>query len=134
MFPQLHGAIHDAYRRAGLPGAQAVDVVEMHDCFTITGLVTLEHLGLVGPGKGGEIVLDGTIEPGGRLPVNPGGGLLAAGHPVGATGVRMLLDASRQVTGCAGDLQVEGAGTALTVNVGGSFTTAVATVVTRGAR
>ncbi|KAA1380094.1 acetyl-CoA acetyltransferase [Aeromicrobium fastidiosum] len=133
LFPHLHGTIHDAYRRAGLSGIDDVDVVEMHDCFTITGLVTLEHLGLVAGGKGGEVVHDGTIERSGRLPVNPGGGLLAAGHPVGATGVRMVLDATRQVTGRAGATQVDGARRVLTVNVGGSFTTAVAFVVETGA-
>ena len=109
LFPHLHGAIADALRRADVAGIDDVDVVEMHDCFSITGLVTLEHLGLVDGGKGGETVLDGTIELDGRLPVNPGGGLLAAGHPVGATGVRMVLDATRQVTGTAGPLQIDGA-------------------------
>ncbi|MCD9199862.1 acetyl-CoA acetyltransferase [Aeromicrobium wangtongii] len=129
LFPQLHGAIQDAYGRAGLTGIEDIDVVEMHDCFSITGLVTLEHLGLVGGGKGGSVVHDGTIERTGSLPVNPGGGLLSAGHPVGATGVRMVLDAARQVTGTAGVLQVDGAKRVLTVNVGGSFTTAVSFVV-----
>ncbi len=133
LFPHLHGAIADAMRRADVAGIDDVDVVEMHDCFSITGLVTLEHLGLVGGGKGGEAILDGTIEPGGRLPVNPGGGLLSSGHPVGATGVRMVLDAARQVTGTAGPLQVDGARRVLTVNVGGSFTTAVSFVVESGA-
>ena len=132
LFPHLRGTVSDALDRAGVAGIEDVDVVEMHDCFSITGLVTLEHLGLVEGGKGGEVVLDGTIEPGGRLPVNPGGGLLSAGHPVGATGVRMVLDATRQVTGTAGPLQVEGARRVLTVNVGGSFTTAVSFVVESG--
>lgn len=132
MFPQLRRAIQDAYDRAGLAGVGDIDAVEMHDCFTITGLVTLEHLGLVPGGKGREVVLDGTIERGGRLPVNPGGGLLSAGHPVGATGVRMVLDAHRQVTGQAGPQQVADARRVLTVNVGGSFTTSVCFVVERG--
>lgn len=129
MFPQLFRAVDDAYTRAGITGVEALDAVEMHDCFTITGLVTLEHLGLVAGGKGREIVLDGTIERDGSLPVNPGGGLLAAGHPVGATGVRMVLDAARQVTDAAGPQQIDGARRVLTVNVGGSFTTAVCFVV-----
>ena len=133
LFPHLHGTVQDALGRAGLAGIDDIDVVEMHDCFSITGLVTLEHLGLVEGGKGGEVVLDGSIERDGRLPVNPGGGLLAAGHPVGATGVRMVLDASRQVTGTAGEQQIEGARRVLTVNVGGSFTTAVSFVVESGA-
>lgn len=134
LFPHLRGAVEDAYRRAGISGVADLDVAEIHDCFTINGLVTLEHIGLADPGKGGEAVMDGSIELGGRLPVNPSGGLLSHGHPVGATGVRMVLDASRQVTGRAGDHQVDNARSALTVNIGGSFTTAVSTVVTRGTR
>lgn len=134
MFPHLAGAVRDAYDRAGIAGVEDLDVAEIHDCFTINGLVTIEHMGLADPGKGGQAVLAGDIARDGKLPVNPGGGLLANGHPVGATGVRMVLDAARQVTGRAGDQQIPGAATALTVNVGGSFTTAVATVLTRGVR
>lgn len=134
LFPHLRGAVEDAYRRAGISGVADLDVAEIHDCFTINGLVTLEHIGLAAPGKGGEAVMDGSIELGGRLPLNPSGGLMSHGHPVGATGVRMVLDAARQVTGRAGDHQVDNARRALTVNIGGSFTTAVSTVVTRGTR
>ncbi|WP_406280732.1 acetyl-CoA acetyltransferase [Embleya sp. NBC_00896] len=133
MFPQLAGAVADAYRRAGLTGPDELDVAELHDCFSVTGLIMLEHLGVCGPGDAGRLVAEGAFGPGGRLPVNPGGGLLGLGHPVGATGVRMVLDAARQVTGRAGPIQVDGARTALTVNVGGSFTTVVTTVVGRGA-
>jgi acetyl-CoA C-acetyltransferase len=132
LFPQLRGAVQDAYRRAGLPGASALDVVELHDCFTITGLVAVEHLGIVEPGAGGEFIAAGETAPGGKLPVNPGGGLLGLGHPVGATGVRMVHDAARQVAQNAGELQVDGARTALTLNVGGSFTTVATTVVQTG--
>jgi acetyl-CoA C-acetyltransferase len=132
MFPHLRGAVTDAYRRAGLAGVSDVDVVEVHDCFTITGLVALEHLGAAEPGKGGELVLSGAVGPGGVLPVNPGGGLIGLGHPVGATGVRMLRDAARQVSGTAAETQVDHARTVLTVNVGGSFTTVVSLVVTAG--
>ena len=66
---------------------------------------------------------------GGRLPINPSGGLIGLGHPVGATGVRMALDAFKQVTGRAGDYQVEGAKTCQTLNIGGSTTTTVSLVV-----
>ncbi len=134
LFPQLHAAVRDAYTRAGVSGPAELDVVELHDCFSITGLVAIEHLGLTEPGKGAEPILDGSIAAGGRLPVNPSGGLLAGGHPVGATGVRMLHDVARQVTGTAGETQVPGARTGMTLNVGGSFTTVVTTVVQRGAR
>jgi acetyl-CoA C-acetyltransferase len=128
LFPQLRGAVVDAYRRAGVAGPDALDVVELHDCFTITGLVALEHLGVAPPGGGGRFIADGGLTTAG---INPSGGLLGLGHPVGATGVRMLHDAARQVTGTAGETQVEGARTALTLNVGGSFTTVVTTIVTR---
>ncbi|EOD63996.1 acetyl-CoA acetyltransferase [Amycolatopsis vancoresmycina] len=126
LFPHLRGAVTDAYRRAGVPGPGALDVVELHDCFTITGLVALEHLGAAPPGEGGRFIAEGGL---GTAGINPGGGLLGLGHPVGATGVRMLRDAARQVTGTAGETQVEGARTALTLNVGGSFTTVVTMVV-----
>lgn len=128
LFPQLRGAVVDAYRRADVPGPDALDVIELHDCFTITGLVALEHLGVAPPGDGGRFIADGGLDTAG---INPSGGLLGLGHPVGATGVRMLHDAARQVTGTAGETQVDGARTALTLNVGGSFTTVVTTIVTR---
>jgi acetyl-CoA C-acetyltransferase len=133
LFPHLHAGVADAYRRADIGGPEALDVVELHDCFSITGLVAIEHLGLAEPGKGVEAILDGRLQTSGRLPVNPGGGLLGLGHPVGATGVRMLRDVARQVTDTAGDIQIPGARTGMTVNVGGSFTTVVTTVVQRGA-
>jgi acetyl-CoA acetyltransferase len=114
------------YERAGVAGPDALDVVELHDCFTITGLVALEHLGAAPPGDGGKFIADGGLDTAG---INPGGGLLGLGHPVGATGVRMLHDVARQVTGTAGETQVAGARTALTLNVGGSFTTVVTMIV-----
>ncbi|MEU4252347.1 acetyl-CoA acetyltransferase [Amycolatopsis sp. NPDC026612] len=126
LFPHLRGAVADAYRRAGVPGPDALDTVELHDCFTITGLVALEHLGLAPPGDGGRFIAGGGLDAAG---INPGGGLIGLGHPVGATGVRMLRDAARQVSGTAGEMQVAGARTALTLNVGGSFTTVVTMIV-----
>ncbi len=131
LFPHLRTAITDAYARAGIPGPEALDAVELHDCFTITEYVALDHLGLTPPGKSGQAIDDGRIEPGGALPVNPSGGLIGAGHPVGASGVRMLHDAARQVTGRAGETQVPGAGTVATLNIGGSAATAVSFVVGR---
>jgi len=129
MFPHLASAVRRALDDARLPGIDAVDVAEIHDCFTISALLAVEHLGLAPPGRGAAVIGEGGTERGGRLPINPGGGLLAAGHPVGATGVRMLLDAARQVRGTAAAQQIPGARTALTVNIGGSFTTVVSFVV-----
>ncbi|MEC3980744.1 acetyl-CoA acetyltransferase [Amycolatopsis sp. H20-H5] len=133
LFPQLRGAVLDAYRRAGIDGPGALDLVELHDCFTITGLVAIEHLGAAAPGEGGRLIADGGIARDAVLPINPGGGLIGLGHPVGATGVRMVHDAAKQVAGTAGPTQVDNARTALTLNVGGSFTTVVTTIVTRAA-
>jgi len=129
LFPHLRRAVTDAYGRAGIAGPSDLDVIELHDCFTITEYAALDHLGLTAPGQGWRAIEDGMIEPGGVLPVNPSGGLIGAGHPVGATGVRMLLDGYRQVTGGAGEYQVDGARRAATLNVGGSFTTAVTFIV-----
>ena len=80
---------------------------------------------------GVEWIEDGVIDLGGRLPVNPSGGLIGVGHPVDATGMRQLLDAWRQVTGSAGATQVEGAQRVATLNMGGSGTTSVAMVIGR---
>jgi acetyl-CoA C-acetyltransferase len=91
--------------------------------------MAIDHLGLTAPGESWKAVEAGDIAMGGRLPVNPSGGLIGTGHPVGATGVRMMLDAFKQTTGSAGDYQVEGAKTVQTLNIGGSTTTTVSFVV-----
>jgi acetyl-CoA C-acetyltransferase len=129
VFPHVRGAIEDAFARAGLPGVEALDAVEVHDCFTTTEYMAIDHFGITPPGESWKAIEEGWIAPEGRIPVNPSGGLIGVGHPVGATGVRMLLDASRQVSGGAGDTQVEGARTVATLNIGGSATTTVSFVV-----
>lgn len=129
MFPNMRAAIVDAYTRAGIAGPGDVDVIETHDCFTITEYVALDHFGLTKPGRAWEAVEDDRIGFNGSIPVNPSGGLIGAGHPVGATGVRILLDAHRQVTDTAGEYQVPRARTAATLNVGGSCSTAASFVV-----
>ena len=132
VFPHLRQAIEDTWRRAGVSGIEAIDGVETHDCFTTTEYVALDHLGLSAPGQSWQAVEDGVIAPGGRCPVNMSGGLIGCGHPVGATGARMLLDASRQVTGQAGAMQIEGARRMQTLNIGGSFATVTSFVVEAG--
>jgi acetyl-CoA C-acetyltransferase len=129
VFPQVKRAIDDARARAGITDVAQLDAVETHDCFTTTEYMAIEHLGLTAPGEAWKAIEDGSIEIGGRLPVNPSGGLIGGGHPVGATGVRMALDAFKQVTDRAGDYQVEGAKTVQTLNIGGSTTTTVSLVV-----
>jgi acetyl-CoA C-acetyltransferase len=131
VFPWVRATIEDAFRRAGLPGVAAVDGIETHDCFTTTEYMAIDHFGITPPGESWRAIESGDIAPGGRIPVNPSGGLIGLGHPVGATGVRMALDCWKQVTGQAGDCQVEGARTFATLNVGGSATTTVSLVVDR---
>lgn len=129
IFPHVRRTIQDAFRRAGLAGAEELDGFETHDCFTVSEYMAIDHLGLTPPGESWRAIESGEIELGGRLPINPSGGLIGLGHPVGATGTRMLLDAYKQVTGIAGDYQVEGAKTFGTLNIGGSATTTVSFVV-----
>ncbi|NNU16648.1 thiolase domain-containing protein [Parvularcula sp. ZS-1/3] len=129
LLPWTRKAITDAYGRAGVSGAEEIDAIETHDCFTINEYIAIEHFGITAPGEAWKAVEDGRIAHGGSIPVNPSGGLMGIGHPVGATGVRMLLDASHQVTGQAGDMQVEGARNIATFNVGGSGTTNCSFVV-----
>lgn len=132
VFPQVKRAIDDARGRAGV-SLEQIDAVETHDCFAMTEYMAIDHLGLTAPGESWKAVEAGDIEIGGKLPINPSGGLIGLGHPVGATGVRMVLDAHKQVTGTAGDYQVEGAERVQTLNIGGSTTTTVSFVVERGA-
>ena len=129
VFPTVRKAMMDALGRAGMSDVYQCDGVEVHDCFSITEYMAIDHFGITPPGESWRAVEDGTIALGGKLPVNPSGGLIGLGHPVGATGVRMTLDAWRQVTGNAGDYQVEGAKNFATFNVGGSATTSVSFVV-----
>lgn len=128
LLPHLRGAITDAYRRAGIEGPFDLSGIETHDCFTVTEYMALDHLGLTAPNEAWRAVEDGMCERNGRLPVNPSGGLIGLGHPVGATGVRMALDACRQVSGAAGEMQIERATRFATLNIGGSATTVVSLV------
>jgi len=133
VFPQVRGAALDAFDRAGLVDVHGLDAVEVHDCFATTHYMAIDHLGITPPGESWRAIEDGTVLFGGSLPINPSGGLMGLGHPVGASGARMLLDATKQVTGTAGDYQVEGARTVGTLNIGGSATTTVSFVVGRAA-
>ena len=132
IFPHVRQAITDAWRRAGIAGVEALDAIETHDCFTSPEYMAIDHFGITQPGQSWQAIEAGTIALGGKLPVNPSGGLIGGGHPVGATGARMLLDACRQVTGDAGAYQVEGARRVATLNIGGSLGTVVSFVVDVG--
>lgn len=129
VFPWVRKAITDAYARAGISGPEELDAIETHDCFSVTEYMAIEHFGITAPGEAWKAVEDGRIAFDGAIPVNPSGGLIGLGHPVGATGVRMLLDAMKQTTDAAGDYQVDGAKTVATYNVGGSGTTNCSFVV-----
>jgi acetyl-CoA C-acetyltransferase len=94
--------------------------VETHDCFTIAEMIEYEAMGLAAPGEGYRVVREGIAEKGGRLPVNPSGGLKAKGHPIGATGVSMHVMACLQLMGEAGDMQVQGARLGGVFNMGGA--------------
>jgi acetyl-CoA C-acetyltransferase len=131
VFPFVRATITDAYHRAGITGVEQLSGIETHDCFTSTEYMAIDHFGITPPGQSWRAIESGDIEIGGRIPVNPSGGLIGLGHPVGATGVRMLLDCFKQVTGTAGDYQVANAERFATLNVGGSATTTVSFVVER---
>ncbi len=109
----------EAYRLAGIePGD--IDFVEMHDCFTIAEIVRLEGLGVLPTGEGGALTEAGHTSLGGDLPVNPSGGLLSRGHPVGATGAAQICELYWQLTDRAGNRQIEGARVGLAYCKGGS--------------
>ncbi|BBZ19050.1 acetyl-CoA acetyltransferase [Mycolicibacterium gadium] len=128
VLPHVRTAVLDAFDRARVT-LDDVDGFEVHDCFTPSEYLAIDHIGLTGPGESWKAIENGEIEMGGLLPINPSGGLIGGGHPVGASGVRMLLDAAKQVSGGAGDYQVEGAKTFGTLNFGGSTATTVSFVV-----
>ncbi|AIQ31987.1 acetyl-CoA acetyltransferase [Paenibacillus sp. FSL P4-0081] len=115
-------AVKDAYTKSGLT-VEDMDLFEVHDCFTSSEYASLSCLGLTEPGKEYEAIESGLITFEGDKPVNPSGGLIGGGHPVGASGVRMLLDLYKQVANKAGDYQVENAKNAMMLNIGGSATT-----------
>jgi len=129
VFPHVRGTITDAFARAGMSGVDDIDGIETHDCFTSTEYMAIDHFGITAPGESWKAVEEGDIEIGGRIPVNASGGLIGLGHPVGATGVRMILDSHKQVTDSAGDYQIEGAANVATLNIGGSATTTVSFVI-----
>lgn len=120
--PWTRQAALDAYRRSGLTVGD-IDVFETHDCFTSSEYAAISAFGLTEPGKEYEAIESGQISFSGSKPINPSGGLIGCGHPVGASGARMLLDLYKQVTGTAGGYQVQGAKNGMMLNIGGSATT-----------
>ncbi len=116
-------ASRNAYKMAGLQ-PKDIDLVEVHDCFSINGLLAVEDLGFVEKGKGGIAIEEGMTELDGDIPVNPSGGLKARGHPLGATGIAQAAEIVWQLRGEAGKRQVDGAQIGMTHNIGGTGGTA----------
>jgi len=129
VLPHTRQAILDAFKRAEIGSASELSGIETHDCFTTSEYMAIDHFGITKPGESWKAVEEGVIELGGKLPINPSGGLIGAGHPVGATGVRQMLDCHRQITHSAGDYQVENAKKFAMLNIGGSGTTSCVFIV-----
>ena len=129
VLPHTRQAILDAFKRAEISSAAQLSGIETHDCFTTSEYMAIDHFGITKPGESWKAVEEGVIELGGKLPINPSGGLIGAGHPVGATGVRQMLDCHRQITDTAGEYQVEGASKFAMLNIGGSGTTSCVFII-----
>ncbi|MFE1982599.1 lipid-transfer protein [Streptomyces mirabilis] len=115
--PMSREAARQVYERSGL-GIDDVDVVELHDCFSINELLTYEALGMCEEGESGKLVESGATTYGGRWVVNPSGGLISKGHPLGATGIAQVAELVWQLRGEAGPRQVSGARVGLAHNIG----------------
>ncbi|MYR01275.1 MULTISPECIES: thiolase C-terminal domain-containing protein [unclassified Streptomyces] len=115
--PLSRAAARQAYDRAGL-GIEDVDVIELHDCFSVNELLTYEALGMCEPGESGKLAESGVMTYGGRWVVNPSGGLISKGHPLGATGLAQTAELVWQLRGEAARRQVEGARVGLAHNIG----------------
>ena len=130
-FGATRWAADQAFHDAGVE-RKAIQMLEVHDCFTIAELLALEDLGFAKPGTAGELSRDGVTARTGALPVNPDGGLKAKGHPIGASGVSQAYEVFLQLRRAAGARQVPGAERALTHNVGGAGATAAVTIYAAG--
>lgn len=122
ILPWTRQAVLDAYAKSGL-NVDDIDVFETHDCFTSSEYAAISAFGITRPGKEYEALESGITQMYGEKPINPSGGLIGCGHPVGASGARMFLDIYKQVSGEAGNYQIKGAQNAMMLNIGGSATT-----------
>jgi len=124
-------AAKQSYDMSGL-SPKDIDVVELHDCFSIATIIALESLGLFEFGKSGEAIEKGETRIGGKLPVNPSGGLKAKGHPIGATGTAQVYEIVKQLRGECGERQVEGAKVGMTDTLGGDGGSLCNVILKRG--
>ncbi|MFG2529026.1 lipid-transfer protein [Streptomyces sp. NPDC048516] len=115
--PMTRAAARQVFAASGL-GIEDVDVIELHDCFSINELLTYEALGMCADGESGKLVADGATTYGGRWVVNPSGGLISKGHPLGATGLAQTAELVWQLRGTAGERQAPGARVGLAHNIG----------------
>ncbi len=130
-FPASVQAATEAFKMSGLE-RKDIDVLECHDCFTITEIINIEDLGFVEKGKGGHFTQEGHTRLGGKLPVNTSGGLKAKGHPVGATGVGQVVEMTFQLRNQADKRQVQNARTAMTHVLGGPGAVSIVHILQRG--
>jgi acetyl-CoA C-acetyltransferase len=119
-----------ALKEAGLE-LKDIDVLELHDSFTIGEIMLTEDVGIAAKGEGGKTLEEGITEIGGKFPVNTSGGLKARGHPIGATGVAQIVELALQVRGEADKRQVDGAEKGLAVNIGGTGATSIVHIIGR---
>jgi acetyl-CoA C-acetyltransferase len=130
-FPATTAAAESAYRQAGVT-PRDLDLAEVHDCFTITEILNYEDLGFCARGEGWRFVADGRAAIGGELPVNASGGLKSFGHPIGATGVRMIHELCEHLWGRAGARQVADAELGLAHNLGGAGSVGCVSILGNG--
>jgi acetyl-CoA acetyltransferase len=116
-YDMTQAAAKKAFEQSGV-GPENVDVIELHDCFSCNELITYEALGLCEPGKGGSLIDSGAVTYGGKWVVNPSGGLISKGHPLGATGLAQCAELNWQIRGKSEKRQVDGAKVALQHNLG----------------
>jgi acetyl-CoA acetyltransferase len=128
--PATERAAAAAYAQASLAPTD-IDIVELHDCFTMAEIVATEGLGFFEPGTGGLAAEKGWTSLGGRIPVNTSGGLKAKGHPIGATGAAQIAEVVTQLRGEAGARQVDGARRGLTHTLGGNTATVLVSIFGR---
>lgn len=128
--PATREACKKALNQAGI-SLKDIDLLEVHDCFTIAEILALEDLGFCKKGEGGMFIENGQTRLGGKLPVNTSGGLKGCGHPVGATGVKQIIEIYQQLSGTAGKRQVKNAKIGLTQNVGGTGATVAIHILQR---
>lgn len=129
LLPHVNQLFKQTLSRAGLDNIRQISGLEVHDCFNITEYMILDHSGLYAPGEAWKAIENSETQIGGRLPINASGGLIGLGHPVGATGVRMLLDCAKQVAGNHPGLQISEVENMMTINIGGSTTTCASFIV-----